>query len=155
MRRQTLLCLLLILPARAGDHYQEVATFTSGKATLSVRIEFRADGDRRGLLRMDDDHSGGILFLDKAQWTALQGRMNTAMTRSLQLKAGQTMDLGLLETRGGPWLDIQAFQGARMPAVRLIRVEGPGSSGPKVRFELSAGSYDRMRSALTQVAKQL
>ena len=150
--RLTLGLLALAACAASGDRFKYVANFERDHVTLSVRIEWRADGDKRGLLRMDGGGLGGIMIFRAAEWTAVVARAAEAMTAA---GAGQAQKFAEIEDTGGGRLRIEAASRDGKPILRFTRLDNPGGKYPDVVIELPAADFPELKRALEEVAKEL
>ena len=150
-----LLGLTLGANANAADSYKEVAKFEADKTTLSIRIEFRADGGKRGLMRMDGPAGGGILIYRPRDWDAVAGGIEAAIASAEKLPASASGKIAEVESTGGGFLRIEALNRGRKAVLRLTRRDFPGSKYPDVVIELAAAEFARLQRALDDVATEL
>lgn len=138
-----------------ADQYKELGHFSDGKGDLSVRLEIRADGDRRGLLRFDSGGYGGILLFDKKQWADVVSKCGQAEGASRKLPGGGHRTLGEISCRSGGSLRVEAHKALRKPSLRFTRLDEPGGKYPAVPFELQSSDFAAFQEALKKVSGQL
>ncbi len=157
MKRLVLPGLLLAAAAVAGasDSFKDIANFESGKVTLAVRTEIRADGDRRGILRMDDyPKAGGVLIYRPQDWTKMIAAVTEAIAVAGRLPAGGTRPIADVVSTGGGFLRVEAVAPGGQAALRFTRLDGPGGKYPAVVFLLPAADFPRLQRAVEDVAKE-
>lgn len=131
----TVACVALLAVAARADSYRDFAQLDNGRMHAGVRMQLRADGGRRGILRLDAAGRGGALLFTPEQWKRV--------LQAVQSKSGQA------EAASGGSLKVES-SGA---GVKLTMVPPSGDSYGPVAVELASAS--ELQSAVAAVDGEL
>ena len=136
--------------AQAGKGYRDIADFKEGAvATLSIVIEYGADGTRRINLNFKRASYGGPMFFHEAEWKAFAGNLS----RVKDGPEGAEQTYPDIDTPGGSILRMSSVRHGGSVELTLTRQSIKGDSYPPVVFHLQPGDFENLLKAMVAAAK--